>query len=165
MKINKNEKNVTENKINNIGKIKMPLIIIVTIIAFVVLIIWTCHNLEDSQIQKKIIFIAVGVIISYIITLIIFNISKDGVQYKNYGSEVAVQNMLVAVVTSVIIVPYSAKIYKKLKNKEIKKYQFQRKTLLIAIIIVVFTILECGYLKETQQGILKIYESTAEERK
>ena len=134
---------------------------------FAIFIIWTWHNLGDTEKYKKIIFIGIGLIISYIITLIIFNISKSGVQYQNHESEKAVQNMLVAIFTSInalIILPYYAKIYKEFKEKEIKKYQFQRKLLIIAIIFVICTFVECGYLKDTQKGILKVYETRIEER-
>ena len=136
--------------------------IAVLVVIFIVVAIWTWNNLEDTEKYKKIIFIIVGLIISYIITLIIFSISKNGVQYQNHESEVAVQNMLVVIFTSInslILLPYYAKTYKKLEKKEIKKYQFQRK-----ILIIVIGIIECGYLKDTQKGILKIYESRVEER-
>lgn len=145
----------------------MPLIIIVTLIAFVILIVWTWRNLGDTDKYKKIIFIVIGLIVSYIITLIIFNLSKDGIEYKNYESEKIVQNMLVAIFTSInslILVPYYAKIHKELEEKDIKKYQFQRKILILAIIILVCAFVECGYLKDTQKGILKVYELRVEER-
>ena len=145
----------------------MPLIVIATMIVFIVVAIWTWNNLEDTEKYKKLIFIIIGLIISYVITLIIFNISKNGVQYRNHESEIAVQNMLVAIFTSInslVLIPYSAKIHKKLQKKEIKKYKFQRKILLIVTILIICGIFECGYLKDTQKGILKIYESRVEER-
>ena len=145
----------------------MQPIIIAIIIVFAVVIIWTWSNLRDTSKYKKIIFIVIGLIASYIITLMIFNISKNGVQYQNHESEIAVQNMLVAIFTlmnALIILPYCAKIYKEQKEKEIKTYQFQRKMLLIVVTFIICAILECGYLKDTQKGILKIYESRIEER-
>ena len=94
----------------------MQLIVIATLIVFIVVAIWTWNNLEETEKYKKIIFIIIGLVISYMITLIIFSISKNGVQYQNHESEVAVQNMLVVIFTSInslILLPYYAKTYKK----------------------------------------------------
>ena len=145
----------------------MQFIVACTMIGFLILIIWIWHNLGNTEKHQKVIYIGIGIAISYIITLIIFNISKEGIQYQNHESEMAVQNMLVIVFTlinSLILVPYCSKTIKEKQAKEIKQHQFQKKMLIIVVIFILCAILESGYLKDTQKGILKVYETRSEER-
>lgn len=91
----------------------MALVIITIILIFFVLIIWTYKNLGDIEKSKKITYIILGIIITYIITLIIYTFSKGQIQYPNEQIEKAIKNILVILFTGInacIIMPYIAKI-------------------------------------------------------
>ena len=75
----------------------MALIIIVTIIMFLVLIAWTWSNLASIDRNKKIAYILSSIVIMMIVTLIIFSISKIGVNYENENMVGPVRILLVAV--------------------------------------------------------------------
>lgn len=141
----------------------MPIIIIITLAIYIVLIAWIWQNLGNIKKTKKVAVIIISLIIIYIITLIIFNISKSGIIYQNEESQIAVQNMLVAVFTAInglILIPYIAKQLEKIHEGEIEKDQFTKKMLIIFVIFTICAIIECGYLKDTQEGILTIYNSS-----
>ena len=61
----------------------MALIIGIIIILLLVLLGWTWHNLGTIENKTKIICIVSGLVIVYIITFIIFSISKVGINYEN----------------------------------------------------------------------------------
>ena len=52
-----------------------------------------------------------------------------------------------------------AKIIDKVKEEEIEKKDGKKRILLLGIIFVVCLIFEVGYMKDTQVGILKVYEA------
>ena len=106
-------------------------------------------------------------IIIFIITNIVYSISKVNIQYPEQQMESTIQNMLVLVFTALnglIVMPYIAKQLDKIHEKEIEKEKFTKKMLLLVIIFILCLILESGYLKDTQVGILDIVQRSKEER-
>ena len=138
----------------------MAFIILMAIIIYITFIFWTWQSMQTIETPKKIVFIIIGTIIIYIITLIIFSISKNGIEYQNIQMQKQVKNVIVSIFTGlncVIIMPQVAKNYEKMKNEEIEKDIFLKKILIIAIVFVICLIFEIGYMKSMQQGIFKIY--------
>ena len=60
----------------------MIFIVITAIIIYFVTIAWSWHNLGFIEKSKKVAFIIIGILIMYIITLIVFQISKNGINYQ-----------------------------------------------------------------------------------
>ena len=140
----------------------MAFIITISIIIYLIDIAWTWKSLEDLEKSKKVAFIAIGLIITYIITTIVFSISQSGIQYENEESIKTVKNVLVAVfagINGLIILPQLAKILNKAKEGEIEKKQIRNRVILLTIILLICLIFECGYMKDTQVGIIEIYKS------
>lgn len=140
----------------------MPLIIIGIAIIYAIVLAWTWHNLGMISVGKKVEFIAIILLIIYIVTLITFIISKNGINYQNEQGEKMVQNVFVAIFTginSLIVMPYIAKYLDKFQEEEIKKKEFTKKIKIILIIFAICIFFECGYLKDAQQGMLKIYQA------
>lgn len=108
----------------------MALVIITIILIFFVLIIWTYKNLGDIEKNKKIAYIILGIIITYIITLIIYTFSKGQIQYPNEQIEKAIKNILVILFTGInacIIMPYIAKTLRQNKCKRNCKRNLKKK--------------------------------------
>lgn len=138
----------------------MSLIIIIIIAIYFILIAWTWQILGNVEKTKKVAVIIIGILIMYIVTLIVFNISKVGLNYENTNAQADVRNVLVAVFTGIngiIVIPQLAKVIEKISEDEIDKKTASRKFLIIAIIFIVCVIIECGYMKDIQKGIINIY--------
>lgn len=138
----------------------MTIILIVTIFIFVISAIWIWNNLGSMEKNKKIGFIAIGFVVMYIITLLIFLTTKGAINYPNAEIENIIRNTLVMIFTglnSLIILPYSAKLLGKTIESEIEKEEITKKVIIILIVFLVAIFMEASYLKSTQQGILNIY--------
>ena len=137
----------------------MTIIFIIAIAILLIMIELTWKNLSELSNNQKIIFIAIGTIITFLITLIIFNISKSNIVYESKDMMADVRNAIISIFTalnSVIFIPKVATIYKKIKNGEIQNF----KSIIITVVVfVLIIILECNYFKEIQEGILQIYYS------
>lgn len=140
----------------------MFLIIIVIIAIYAVSFAWTWHNLGAIDKPKKIVVIVIGNIIMYIVTIIIFNISNSGIYYNNTELQTAVRNTIVSIFTGIngiIVIPQIAKILEKIKENEIDRNLASKRFAIILIVFILCIIFEGGYIKDTQKGILNIYNS------
>ena len=140
----------------------MTIIVIIAIVIYAILVTWCWHNLGRIEKSKKIIYIIIGMIIIFIITNIVYSISKADVSYPEEQIEGTVRNTLLLVFTALnglIVVPYIAKQLDRIREKEIEKEKFTKKMVLLLIVFILCLILESGYLKDTQLGILEIYNS------
>lgn len=140
----------------------MFLIIIVITAIYAVSVAWTWHNLGTINKSKKIAVIIIGNIIMYIVTRIVFNISKSGIYYNNTDLQTIVRNTMVSIFTGIngiIVVPQISKILEKIEEDEIDKNSAKKRFAIILIIFILCIFLECEYIKDTQKGILNIYNS------
>lgn len=140
----------------------MSIIIIMIVAVYLLMIAWTWQSLGDIDKKKKVIFIILGIILSYIITMVIFNISQNGINYQSEITKKEVRKILVLLFTSlnsVIFVPYIAKIWNKVKKNEIEDDKLKKRIIGIIIVFIICAIFECGYLKDIQNGIINIYSS------
>lgn len=140
----------------------MPFIIIITIAIYIILITWSWKNLGNIERTKKIMTIAIGIITIYLITWFVFNISKQGIVYENEQIASSIGKVIISIfagVNGLIIIPFIGKLLDKVNEDEIEKQVFSRKILIIVVIFLIILWLECGYMKDTQEGILKIYHS------
>lgn len=139
----------------------MTIIILVAIIIYVILITWIWKNLGEIQKNKKILYTVAGLIIMYIITIILFNISKNGINYQNSESEKIVRNILVLIFTTIngmITLPYIARLLNKAYENEIEKTTFTKRIVILLIMFIICAIFEIGYLNDIQSGIIKRVE-------
>ena len=59
----------------------------------------------------------------------------------------------------IIVMPQIAKILDKINEDEIQQNELKKRIIILLIIFVICIIFECGYMKDTQEGIIKIYNS------
>ena len=132
---------------------------LIVIILFLVLIGWTWHSLGNIEKTTKCICIVGGIVIVYIITLIIYNISKIGITYENKETMKLIQNVYVSLFTIIngyIILPYVFKKLDQINNDEIEKESLKKSVLILLIIILILGVFESSYLGNVQQGILSM---------
>lgn len=140
----------------------MSFIVMIIVVIYLILIAWTWQSLGYIEKPKKVAVIALGALIMYIITLIVFSISKSGIDYQNIEAEKAVKNVLVAMfsgINGIIVLPQIAKVLDKINEDDIDKKTASRRFIIIAIIFIICIAFECGYMKSTQEGILKFYNA------
>lgn len=145
----------------------MALVIFITILIYLILIVWTWHNLGFIEKPKKIAFIIIGIILTYLITQIIFQISKGNITYPNDAIAGDIRNILVAIfsgINGLILMPIIAKNLDKINEDEIEKEVVSKRFIIIFVIFIICTFIECGYMKTTQEGILNTYMSLEQEK-
>lgn len=142
----------------------MTLIYIIIVVMYLILISWTWQSLGNIEKRKRVVYIILGILLFFIITLIIFNISKNNIDYQNKLTESAVRNLLVPLFTAmdgIIFIPYIARILNKVEGNEIEKEKLIIKAIVFIIIFIICVVIECGYLENIQKGIISIYNSKA----
>ncbi|MCI8759964.1 MAG: hypothetical protein HFJ34_02385 [Clostridia bacterium] len=140
----------------------MAFILIVTIAIYFILIAWTWQSLGFIEKTKKVGIILVGTILTYLITLTIFQTTKNQFTYENITMQKQVQNIIVAIfsgINGIIILPQIGKIIDKLKENEIEKPILVKRVVILVILFMLCLIFEIGYMKETQEGIWKVYQA------
>lgn len=138
----------------------MPVVIALIIVIFFVFISWTWHNLGSIDRTRKVLILIISLIVLFIITFILFNISKQDVSYNNEQEMNDVRNVLVVLFTfinALIVMPIVAKTISKLRENEITIEQAKKRFIVILIVFAIILIFECGYMKNIQQQILNIY--------
>lgn len=139
----------------------MPVIICIIIVMFLVLLGWTWSSLEDIEKTKKIEYIIVGFVAVYIITIIIYQISKIGISYENREIMKAIQNILVlvfSIVNGYILLPYIFKKIVQIQNDEIDDKKFKKSIVILITVIIILTIIESNYLANAQNETLQIID-------
>lgn len=140
----------------------MPIIISIIIAMFFVLLSWTWHNLGEINQTKKVVTIIIMILLMYVITLIIFNISKTDINYATQEGMEIVKNILVilfTIINSLITMPFIAKILNNIYLNNIEYSSARKGFIIIFAIFIIILFFECGYLKNIQEGIIDIYAS------
>lgn len=132
---------------------------LIVIILFLVLLRWMWHSLGSIEKKTKYICIVGGLVVVYIITFIIYNISKIGITYGNTETMKLIQTVFVSLFTIIngyIILPYVFKKLNQINNEEIEKEKINRSIMILLIVILIVAIFEKSYLRNMQQGILNM---------
>lgn len=140
----------------------MTIIVITGIILFGVMILWSYHNLAEIDKPKKFLYIFLEIIFVYIMTYIIFKISKNNIVYPNEEILKAIQNTLIfmfAGINGCILMPFISKTIGKLDGKDIESNELIIKLVILLVIIFLIFIFESNYMSSTQDGILKYLNS------
>ncbi len=138
----------------------MTLIIIGVILIFVISIVWTWHNLGNIEKPRKVAFIIIGLLITYLVTMLLYNLSNPDITYPSEEIQKTVSNTLTWVFTglnALIFLPLIANVLDKILEEEIENTQAKKRIIIILVIFVVCIFIEKGYIESTQEGIMNIY--------
>ena len=133
---------------------------IAAVFIFIISIVWIWHNLGNIEKPRKILFIFIGLLIMYLITVLLYHLSSSDITYPSEEVQKTESNTLILVFTglnSLILLPFTANVFDKILEEEIEKNQAQKRFIVILIIFLVCIFVETGYLKDTQEGIINIY--------
>ena len=123
------------------------LITIISIILFLVLSIIVYNGLSGMDNKKKIIIFLIEIIMCFVFTMILFNISSLGIEYPNSKSKEIAMKTMVAIFRTL----------NESQSGEIKKEECKKRLKKSLIIFLVLLIIEFIYLKNVQNGILSNY--------
>ena len=136
------------------------LITIISIILFVVLSIIIYNGLNGIDTRKKIIIFLSEIIVCFIFTMILFNISSIGVEYPSAKSKEMTMKMLVEIFTpinGILLLPNITRIINESQSGKMDKEECKKRLKKSLIIFILLIIIEFIYLKNTQIGILNNY--------
>lgn len=115
------------------------------------------HNMYNYDKGSRIKLLIAGFIITFIITVIICNISSGSINTNaNYLS--IVRNtaiLLFAPINAIISLPYIGNVLNKYKEKRITKEQLKKRLIIFSVILIIIVIFEVGYIKDFEIGLLK----------
>ena len=140
----------------------MTFIILITIIIYLVMIIWTWKALGEIEKPKKVLFILIGIFAIYLITLLVNSFAQNGIEFEKEAIAKEIKNILVLVFTglnAMIVLPFIARTLEKVDSGEIEKDELSKKIVILVIIFIICMVFECNYMKNTQEGILEIYQA------
>ena len=137
----------------------MILFIIFILIINVVTITLVYYCLSDSLKKEKIIFIAVGIAIIYVLTSLVYWISTKDIKIKEVSE--TCKNLIIFLfvpINAIITLPIVAKSYNKYKMGTLKKDKFRNRIIVIGGMLLIVLIIECSYFKNIQNGVIQLIE-------
>lgn len=135
------------------------IMIFIIIVSFLVLLKWMWNSLGNIEKSKKCTCIVGGLVITYIITFIIYGISKIKITYENKETMKLIQTVFVGIFTILngyLILPYVFKKIDQIKNGEIEGIKIRKIIIILIIIIFIISIFEIFYFGNIQHGILNM---------
>ena len=110
-------------------------ITIATIILFVIIVIWSFHNLEDIEKSRKIIYIIFEILLTGVITFVIFELSKGNISYPSIDIMNTIKNPIVLLFTGIngcLIIPYMSKILAGVRQNSISTEELRKKIVYVS---------------------------------
>lgn len=136
------------------------IIYLIIFLLYVVLLFWTWNNTKDfEKIEQRIAYMGIGLIVLGIITFIIFNISKIGVNYPSQDivREIRKISLLLFIpINGFFSLPHIASIKSEIRLGKVEHEKSKKKIIILGIMFIVGIIIEIIYLKDFQNGIIQI---------
>lgn len=124
----------------------------------------TYYCLEDTEKREKIIFIAVGVAIIYILTSFTYGITTKEIEIRQVSEQCkTIIVSLFVPINSIVVLTMLAKSYRKYKKGRLKKEQLRNRIIILAILLVMLLTLELSYFKGIQNQVIKVIEKNRQE--
>lgn len=139
----------------------LTFIYICILVLNIVAVLLTYYFLGKEMDKKsKGIFIIVGVAIIYLLVSFIYWVSTKSTNLEI--DDDTCKNLITLTfvpVNAIIIMPFLASSYKKLKNGKLKQVPFRNRCILLAVVMFIILLIEFFYFKDIQNGILSILQS------
>ena len=134
----------------------MLIILLFVLILNIVAIALTYHSFSDLDKKERVICVAVGIAIIYMITSIIYWISTKNVASKNVAETAkSVITFLFVPINAILTLPIIAKSYCKYKMGKLAGDKLRNRIIVLAIPFIIVLIIECSYFADIQNGILE----------
>ncbi|MBP3830982.1 MAG: hypothetical protein ILA02_01180 [Clostridia bacterium] len=141
----------------------MSPIYFIVFLLFVVYIVWTWNSTKEFEDQKiRIAYLIVGTLFIAMVTLIIFLVSKIGVNYPKKEMVGQVQKIVLLVFTPIngfVVLTQFSSVFQQIRSGMVSKEKMDKKIKTLLIVFTILIIIECIYFKNVQYGIIKIINS------
>ena len=132
-------------------------------ILFVFFVVFAWNSTKDFETPvMRLSYIGVGTLFITVLTLIIFQFSRIGINYPKEEMIGEVRKIILLVfipINGLIILTQSANIISILKSEIITKKNKEKRLKIYAIIFLIMIILECVYFKNIQNGMINFINS------
>ena len=108
--------------------------------------------------KGKLIIIAIGIAVNYMLLLCVYGLSSIGMnqEISNKASNFIIY--MFVPINLIINIPYFASSYTKLKEQNITKEKFKKRILVIVIITIIILVAEYFYFKNIQGSVANMIE-------
>lgn len=141
----------------------MSLINFIIVVLFIIYIVCAWNSTKEFENNLlRISFIFVGTLFITLLTLILFWISKIGVEYpkKEMIGEVRKIILLSFIpINGFIILTQTASIFAQAKSGMVSKEDMQKKIKRLVIFFIILIVIEAIYFKNIQNGMIKIIQN------
>ena len=127
----------------------MTVIRIIAFVIFVISCVTIYHNTNSFEPIKRIIYIALGMVLMYLITTVICNIKISGITVENdeaLKETVNVMKIIFIPINAMIGLSPIGNISGKLRDKVIELDKAKRRLIIILIIFILMLIFEANYI-------------------
>lgn len=142
----------------------MLLILFFTIVLNAVAIALTYHCLSNADKKEKLIFIAIGIAIIYVLTSFAYWISTKDVAIKEVsetGKDLI--TFLFVPINGIIILPIFAKSYEKYKIGSLGFDKLKNRGIVLAVLLIILLIVESVYFKDIQNSVIAVIEQNQQD--
>lgn len=140
-------------------------LMIATIVANAIAIGIVYQFVKRFQGKEKLIVIAVSIAIMYILISFVYWISGFGIDEKIHEQAKSFVTYLFVPVNVILFIPYMALQYTKLKERQIKKEKFFKRTIVVIVLLVIVLVMEYFYFGNIQKNIIKMTDKLEQENK
>lgn len=138
----------------------MLVIVLFILILNIVSIVLMYYSLGDSPKREKLIFIAAGIAIMYVLTSFVYWISTRNIavtEVSATGKDLI--TFLFVPINGIITLPIFAKSYYKYRNGNLKGNVLRNRGVVLAVILLIILIIECAYFKNIQQQVVNLIQN------
>ena len=141
----------------------MSLINFIIFVLFIIYVVFVWNSTKEFEnIIVRVSYIFIGTIFITILTLILFWISKIGVEYPKREMVSEVQRIVLLVfipINGFITLTQVASIFTQAKSGMVSKEDMEKKLKRVIIIFIILIIIEIIYFKNIQNGLIRFIES------
>lgn len=128
-------------------------IMLAIVVANLIAVLLVYQFIKKLPKTEKIIFIAISFAIIYVLVSIIYWISGFGIDSRINEAAKDFITFTFVPVNVILLVPFVATKYNKLRFKEIGKSEFIKRLIIVGIVGIVILIMECFYFKDMKNNI------------
>ena len=141
----------------------MSIINFIIFVLFVVYVVFVWNSTKEFEnIIIRVSYILIGTVFITILTLILFLISKIGIQYPKKEMIGEVRKIVVFAfipINGFVILTQAARLFTQAKSGMVSKEDMEKKIKRLIIIFIVLIIIEVVYFKSIQNGMIRIIQS------
>ena len=144
----------------------MAIIVLFIFILNIVSIVLMYYSLKDIPSKEKLVFIAGGTALMYVLTSLVYWISTRDIAITEV-SELGRDLITFAFVpiNGIIVLPLFARSYYAFKNGRVEGRILRNRGIVLSIILIILLAIECSYFKNIQEQVVNmIYQNQVEEK-